>query len=238
MELKRNMISAAQLRAARGLLDWTRSELAKASGLSAETIKNIERGIYMPQESTINAIVNAFGEYGVCFTDDDGVKFRHDGVVNYDGIEGFKKFMDDVYQVALDAVARGTSWDKPFCMSSLDDSFFIEYLGEFFTVHHVKRMNALRDKFKMRILVRERPRTISVEEHKTGSYREYRLQPDHIMDNVPFYVYGDKLAILIFEKDKPPRIIVISSALVAKAYREQFNVLWETAKPAQIAGEA
>ena len=35
------MITAAQLRAARGLLDWTRSDLAKAANVSPETIKNI-----------------------------------------------------------------------------------------------------------------------------------------------------------------------------------------------------
>lgn len=233
MEAPKASLSAAQLRAARGLLDWTRSDLAKACGLSAETIKNIERGVYMPQETTIGAIVAAFREHHVDFTNDDGVRFRHDTVTNYEGVEGFKKFMDDVYQVALKLVEEGQT-DKTFCMSSLDDSFFITYLGDFFTIHHVKRMNALKDKFKMFILVRETPKTISTEEYTTGSYREYRKQPNHTMDNVPFYVYGDKLAILIFEDKKEPQIIVISSPLVAKAYREQFNVLWSNASPINI----
>ena len=49
------------------------------------------------------------------------------------------------------------------------------------------------------------------------------------MGNVPFYVFGDKLAIIIFEEQRDSRIVVISSALVAKAYREQFDVLWASA---------
>src|SRR5580704_17675732 len=44
-----NMITAAQLRAARGLLDWTRADLAKAANSSPETVKNIEHGTFKPQ---------------------------------------------------------------------------------------------------------------------------------------------------------------------------------------------
>lgn len=224
------MISAAQLRAARGLLDWTRSELAKAAGLSAETIKNIEHGVYAPQEATINAIVNCFTQRNVSFTEDEGVRFKHDTVIKFEGVDGFKRFMNDVYEVAREMHTLNIT-DKPFCMSALDDSFFDHFLGDFFTVLHVKRMNALRDRFKMKILIHERPYTLSADECNIGSYREYRVQPSHVMGNVPFYVYGDKLAILIFERTADPQIIVITSPLVAKAYREQFEVLWQTAKP-------
>lgn len=229
MEPTRNMITAAQLRAARGLMDWTRSELAKHAGLSAETIKNIEHGVYMPQEATIAAVVSAFAEHDVEFYEDEGVKFHHDTVIKYDGVEGFKRFMDDVYKTAR--TNTESHIEKPFCMSHLDDSFFKEYLGDFFTVHHVKRMNALRDKFKMLILIIDKPETLSNEEYSSGSYREYRIQSEHAVGNVPFYVYGDKLAIIIFEEKKKPQIIVIDSPSVAKAYREQFNVLWNSSAP-------
>ncbi|MDE2029920.1 MAG: helix-turn-helix transcriptional regulator [Alphaproteobacteria bacterium] len=224
------MITAAQLRAARGLMDWTRSDLAKAANVSPETIKNIEHGTFRPQETTAEAIVKAFALHGVEFTSDEGVKRCHDTVAKYEGIEGFKRFMDDVYTVAERTSAAGDD-AKPFCMSNLDDSFFVKYLGDFFTVHHIRRMNALRHSFKMRILIKEKPHSFSPEETEQGSYREYRLQPDHAMGNVPFYVYGDKLAILVFEEQKEPRIVVIASALVAKAYREQFDILWEAATP-------
>jgi len=223
------MLTAAQLRAARGLLDWTRTELAKAANISPETVKNIEHGTFRPQEQTADAIRKAFAQHDVIFTENEGVQLKKDTVTRYDGIEGFKNFMEDVYATAK-LMAEAGQQDKPFYMSSLDDRFFIKYLGDFFTAH-IQRMNALKEKFRMRILVKERPHTYSSDEAKKGSYREYRIQSTNVMGNVPFYVYGDKLAVLIFEEKSAPQIVVITSSLVAKAYREQFEILWNTSKP-------
>jgi DNA-binding XRE family transcriptional regulator len=60
-------IAPEQLRAARSLLDWTRNDLAKTAGLSPETIKNIEHGIFTPQKQTILALVETFARHGVQF---------------------------------------------------------------------------------------------------------------------------------------------------------------------------
>jgi hypothetical protein len=43
--LESSMISGAQLRAARGLLDWMQPQLAYAAGLSIPTIKRAERDL-------------------------------------------------------------------------------------------------------------------------------------------------------------------------------------------------
>src|ERR1700753_2573440 len=94
------MITAAQLRAARGLLDWTRADLAKAANISPETVKNIEHGTFRPQENTAEAIVRAFGTHNVVFTENEGVQLQLDTVTRYEGYEGFKKFIDDVYAAA------------------------------------------------------------------------------------------------------------------------------------------
>jgi predicted transcriptional regulator len=60
-------MTPAQLRAARALLDWTRNDLKDASGISPETIKNIETGKFKPQKATIDKIINTFAERGVEF---------------------------------------------------------------------------------------------------------------------------------------------------------------------------
>ena len=65
--IKKKKIAPAQIRAARGMLDWTRSNLARKASLSVETIKNIEHGTYSPKEETIKAITNAFAKQGVEF---------------------------------------------------------------------------------------------------------------------------------------------------------------------------
>ncbi len=61
------LISPAQMRAARGLMNWGRSELALAADLSPETIKNIEHGVFNPQEQTAFAILQTFSRHGVEF---------------------------------------------------------------------------------------------------------------------------------------------------------------------------
>ena len=61
------MFTPSQLRAARALLDWTRNDCAKLTGLSPETVKNIEHGIFAPTQTTIDKIMNAFSNHGVEF---------------------------------------------------------------------------------------------------------------------------------------------------------------------------
>lgn len=224
------MISAAQLRAARGLLDWTRTELAKAAGISPETVKNIEHGTFRPQETTSEQIVRAFAVHHVEFTDDEGVKLRKDTVMRFEGVEGFKKFMDDVYEEAFRASVGGNE-NKPICLSCADDGLFTKHLGDYFAFH-ARRMNELKS-VKVKILTKDNPSFKLPEETPQTSYREYRWFTHQFVGNVPFYVYGDKLATLIFEETNV-RIVVISSELVAKAYREQFEVLWKLSQPIEL----
>ncbi|MDD2324816.1 MAG: helix-turn-helix domain-containing protein [Alphaproteobacteria bacterium] len=214
------MITAAQLRAARGLLDWTRSELAKASGLSAETIKNIEHGVYAPQESTIAAIVNCFAQNNVEFMENDGVRRNAETVVIFHGPAGFRRFMDDVYESARLPSAQETG-DKPIYVSNVDDKLFVDNLSEYATIH-TARMNKLKN-VKVRVLTGEQNYYVADD----SSYIEYRWSGQTANVHVPFYVYGDKFAIIIFKETSEPRIVVISSALVAKTYREQFMILWD-----------
>jgi predicted transcriptional regulator len=63
----RAMITAGQIRAARALIGWTQTDLAKASGVSEISIKNIERGATDPRSSTLGALQQAFDKAGVMF---------------------------------------------------------------------------------------------------------------------------------------------------------------------------
>ncbi len=66
------MITAAQIRAGRALLNVKQSELAKAAGVSLATLNNIERGVGDPRSSTLQAIERALKSSGV-EVDEDGV---------------------------------------------------------------------------------------------------------------------------------------------------------------------
>ncbi|HAY05053.1 MAG: XRE family transcriptional regulator [Hyphomonas sp.] len=71
----------AQLRAARAMLNWSQSELARRAELSVETIKRLERmegSLDATKVSTLSAITKAFAKEGIEFTNGDahGVRLR------------------------------------------------------------------------------------------------------------------------------------------------------------------
>lgn len=63
------MITPAQIRAARALIGWKQSDLATAADVSISVIKDIEREVRDPRASTLLAIEAAFGRAGVMFLD-------------------------------------------------------------------------------------------------------------------------------------------------------------------------
>lgn len=64
------MITSAQIRAARGLLDWSRRELAEKSGVGFSSLLRLEsfEGIPSSNVKTLEALKKAFEEAGVEFT--------------------------------------------------------------------------------------------------------------------------------------------------------------------------
>lgn len=69
------MLTAAQLRAARSLLNWSQGQLAKASKVSVPTIKRMESEAIGPGSSThgnVDAVVRALEKGGVEFLPGNG----------------------------------------------------------------------------------------------------------------------------------------------------------------------
>lgn len=63
------MISPSQIRAARALIGWRQSDLARESAVSEISIKNIERGATAPRSRTLKAIEDALERGGaLCFS--------------------------------------------------------------------------------------------------------------------------------------------------------------------------
>jgi len=61
------MITPAQIRAARALLGWHQSDLAKAAGVSLNTLNNLERDVVDARRSTVTAIQRALEQAGIEF---------------------------------------------------------------------------------------------------------------------------------------------------------------------------
>ena len=72
------LVTSAQIRAARGLLDWTVRDLAEHSAVHRDMISKIETGAYAGAPATLEAIRRTLEYAGVEFTNGDapGVKLR------------------------------------------------------------------------------------------------------------------------------------------------------------------
>lgn len=66
------MVTAAQCRAARGLLNWTQQDLADHAGLGIVTIRQIEADITQPRRATLTVLKQAFERAGIEFIDQNG----------------------------------------------------------------------------------------------------------------------------------------------------------------------
>jgi len=63
------MITPAQSRAARALLDWTQEDLAKAAHLGLSTIRDFEKGRRTPTHNNLLGIKTVLESAGVAFVE-------------------------------------------------------------------------------------------------------------------------------------------------------------------------
>jgi transcriptional regulator with XRE-family HTH domain len=210
--------SASQLRAARGLLDWSRAQLAEISGVSEPTIQRMETGGTTPHGKSVSSIIRAFEENGVEFMDDGGVRFRPEGIQIFEGRDGLIALMEDIY----DTCRRGVAGD--IVLAGAPEDEFQKILGAYDETY-LANMSSIPG-LKMRTLIKEGDTNVV-----SSSYSEYRWAPKEQFQAVPFYAYADKLAIIVFQTDPAPRIFRIQSKIISQAYRGQFESMWIQAKP-------
>jgi transcriptional regulator with XRE-family HTH domain len=66
------MLTPAQCRAARGLIDWSQTELAERAGVGIVTIRQLEAGVHAPRRSTLDVVRRALEAAGVEFIAENG----------------------------------------------------------------------------------------------------------------------------------------------------------------------
>ncbi len=223
---RQNFISAAQIRAARALLDWSQDVLAEAAQLSVATIRKIELGHISPRSETTGSIIAAFENAGLEFIEPDGVRHRPEEIRVYQGREGVKGFFDDVYETMK---SKGGELVL-VCHSARD--YLDNVMGEYHDVH-VPRMTALRGKMTVKCILINDDGPLWA-----ADYYEYRRISSQYVDSVPFYVYDDKYAIIFPAADASLKIIVIQSRTAAEAFRRQFDSMWDKATPLNAADKA
>jgi transcriptional regulator with XRE-family HTH domain len=66
------MVTPAQCRAARGLLDWSQQDLASQAGIGIVTVRQVETGATEHRLATLAVVKQAFERAGVEFIDENG----------------------------------------------------------------------------------------------------------------------------------------------------------------------
>ena len=66
------MMTPAQCRAARALLDWSQQQLAEAAKVGIVTVRQFEAGAAKPRNSTLDVLCRALESAGVIFVDENG----------------------------------------------------------------------------------------------------------------------------------------------------------------------
>lgn len=206
-------ITTSQIRGARGILDWSQAELSKRTNISTTSIGNIESGNTQPRESTLQVIRKAFEDAGIEFLPDNGVRMRTGQVKIFTGRVGVFDFYKDVHKTLQKQGGE-------VLVSNVDEKKFVRVLGEA-AGDHISEINKL-ENVTYKILTQE-----GDDYFPGASYAEYRwVQKEHF-SSVPFYVYGQKLGIILF--DNEPTIIVMDYAAITEAYRTQFLSMWSNA---------
>lgn len=197
----------SQIRAARGLLGWTRDELAAKAKLTATAIKNIETDpTISPHSGTIAALRNALHDAGVELIE-RGARFRDDSLLVLEGDNAYMLMLDDVFHATRDG--GEVLW---FCS---DDRSPLA--GE---IEAEERIRSSGTRFRCLIEAGNPVHRWAIEEYRTipSEYFNHNLQ----------VIYGDKVAQVINGGEK---ILIIHDSSLATTERNKFNMMWPLMRP-------
>lgn len=209
-------ITSRQIRAARGLVGWTQSDLAEAAGVSRGTIAAIEKETAKSNPTTeiLERIRKVFEDSEVEFLPQEGVRVRHPTICEDDQPDANRRLLEDIYNVAYQfKFDTGLSDILIYGLREEDAERSVgDYLNE-----HVERLKlaGLREK----ILCGPDTRTFVA---SRSSYRRLSKLDPSIS---PIHVYGEKIAIVHW---RPKEFVVsIESRAIANAMRAMFYELWD-----------
>ncbi len=184
----------------------TQRKLSRAAKLPYSTMTKIEEGIIRnPSLDTIGKIASTLG---VQIADLVGSEL----VQTIEGKNSVAEVLDDVYETLRH------SGGEVF-ISGVDERKFLEADREAIT-SHIRRLSKVG--IVEKLLARENDSFFF-----SGSQSTYRWVPENLFNPTPIYVYGNKIAMIVWG---PPRqVIILNNAALADAYRKQFLFIWNRA---------
>ena len=208
------MPTIEQIRAARALLGWNQHDLADKAGLSQTGIARIENGTNQPNSKTLAKIETAFDQAEIEFLGDAGLRKRSGEIKVFQGADGFKEFMNDIYHVAKEQGGE-------FCLHNAKPDNWYKWLGEDWFKMHSERMANLGDQIRFKITAEEGNTNLI-----SSKFAEYRWFPKELFDDQCIYAYGDRLAFVNF-RENDILIRMLQDKSFAEGFRILFNIAWD-----------
>lgn len=208
------MITTAQIRGARGILNWSQGDLSDRTDISATSIGSIENGLTQPRASTLEVIQTAFERAGIEFIGLDGVRKSSDAIKTHNGASGLSDFMDHLYDVAQ-------TFGGEIVLFNAKPSNWIKWLGDGWMAMHSKRMQDLGNKINYKIAIKE-----GENQFISKDFADYRWFPQDLLSDRAMYAYGNYLAFVNFEESSVS-VVVLNQAEFSQAFRVLFNIAWD-----------
>jgi transcriptional regulator with XRE-family HTH domain len=193
------------LKARRQERKLTQEQLAQRAGVPYTTLTKLESGaIKNPSMQVVSRLARALD-------------------LSLDSLMVPRVFAGEncVREIWRDVLATLTRPGDCMCISGIAEGMYLE-------AHHDELpqfLDAIKTRgLRQKLLICEGDRT-----RLKGEHLEYRWIPKEHFNPTPIYVYGGKVAILIWG---PPRqAVILENEFLADAYRKQFLFIWQHAKP-------
>ncbi|NBX65466.1 MAG: helix-turn-helix domain-containing protein [Proteobacteria bacterium] len=205
-------ITTAQIRGARGLLDWSQAELSRRTGISTTSIGNIESGHTQARESTLAIIRKAFENSGISFID-GGVRQHEQFVQILEGPDANDRLLEDVFQTLRDTGGE-------ILISGLEEPKDKNSDAHKKLAKHLDRLSAAN--ITERILLQKGDTNF------VAPKSWYKWVPKEHFSSFPFQLYGNKLAMINW--GPPQKIIIVENNLTAQSFRALFDFAWSSAE--------
>lgn len=202
-----------QIAAGRQLLGWSQTDLAEKAGVSKPSIVRMEKDLFSVKDEIRRSVELVFDRHAMEFTP-GGVQERSYKITHYDGAEGFRDFMWDVYNTSNDM-------GGDIRLFNAKPAYWHKWLGKEWYQSHAKRMEGISNKVTFHAISCENDDLFIA-----NNFGEYRWFPKDLFSEKAFYAYGNKLGFLNFEQDTM-NIFVIEHSDFADAFRVLFEIAWD-----------
>lgn len=214
-------VSAAQIRAARGLLQWTQDELAATAGVPRKAVQAVEGGDHV-RTIRINAIYRTLCEHGIEFLEGDGVRRLPDGYREFVGHDCCDRF----FEYVLKAIQE--KGGNLICIIDHQDILTKKTCS---TEHsNIERLQKVHDAADVKCIISDKLTLPTI----IPAFQMRALPEEPGILPTCSFAYGDELAIAFYNNKRYLVYAVFRQIHFRQNFQNYFAPRWQVAKPLLI----